>query len=234
MDTVDRKLDTWRAGLTPSLPWAGAVSRNPTAYKWKAPGRCRLVREAVSWRSNDLLTQSLALHRQKHGLGARILLRSAFETLATLIHLNQLMGQVVDERLDFHDFDRRTRVLALGSRDGATRHQSVNIVTVLDKADRRYPGLKPLYGLLSESAHPNFEGMIAGYSKLDHDARETRFSNRWMQHHGAAHLGAMDLCATTFVLEYDHVWTAAMTELEAWIARNDEALEAAKPPKVPD
>ena len=191
------------------------------------------MREAVSWRSNDLLP-SRSRCTARSTVWERAPLRSAFEPLATLIHLNQLMGQVVDGGLDFHDFDRTTRALALGSRDGATRHQSLNIVTVLDKADRRYPGLKPLYGRLSESAHPNFEGMIAGYSKLDHDARETRFSNRWMQRHGAAHLGAMDLCMTTFVLEHNHVWAAAMTEVEGWIARNDDALEAAKPPEASD
>jgi lipid A disaccharide synthetase len=82
----------------------------------------------------------------------------------------------------------KTLVLLLGSRDGSTEHQSINIVTILQKCDRRYPGIEKLYAILSESAHPNFEGMAAGYSKVnhaDHDAflkpldGATRRSTHW-------------------------------------------------------
>ena len=89
-----------------SIPVAGLFSRNSAAYKWKAPFRCWLLREAASWRMTDLLTQSYALHQQGHCLGARILLRSAFETLATLIYLNHKMRQVVNDKLNFRLFSQ--------------------------------------------------------------------------------------------------------------------------------
>lgn len=119
-----------------------------------------MLREAVFWRLYELMTQSYALHRQEHGLGARILLRSGFESLATLIYLNQLMERVLDGNLGFHAFGEKTSVLLLGSRDGSTEHQSINIVTILQKCDKRYPGIEKLYAILSESAHPNYEVTI--------------------------------------------------------------------------
>ena len=114
-----------------------------------------MLREAVFWRLHDLMTQSCALHQQGHGLGARILLRSGFETLATLIYLNQLMQHVLDGKLNFHVFGEKTSTLLLGSRNNDDGPRSLNIVTVLEKCDKRYPGLMALYADLSESAHPS-------------------------------------------------------------------------------
>lgn len=188
-----------------SIPLAGLISRNPVAYKWKAPFRSWMLREAVFWRLHDLLTQSYALHVQGHGLGARILLRSGFETLAVLIYLNQMTEHVLDGELTFHAFSQKTITLLAGSRDGSTRHQSLNIMTILQKCNKRYPGLAKLYATFSESAHPNYQGLCTGYSKIDHDEYETNFSNRWMEMYGGTHLGSMNLCMETFHHEYNEV-----------------------------
>ncbi len=228
MDAIAQNLLNWRASLVQSIPVAGLISRDPVVYKWKSPFRCWLLREAAFWRVTDLLTQSHALHQQDHGLGARILLRSGFETLATLIYLNQLMQKVADGELDFHEFGTKTSILLLGSRDGSTHHRSLNIITILQKCDKRYPGLEKLYGTLSESSHPNYEGLLAGYSKFDYGEYETFFSNRWMETYGGSYLGSIELCMETFRHEYDDVWTSQIETLENWIVENDDRLEATK------
>lgn len=228
MNAVEQNLANWKESLLPSIPVGGLLSRNPVAYKWKAPFRVWMLREAVFWRLHDLMTQSYALHQQGHGLGARILLRSGFESLATLIYLNQLMQQVLDGKLNFHVFGDKTTTLLLGSRNNEHGPRSLNIVTVLEKCDKRYPGLKSLYADLSESAHPSYEGLCLGYSKIDHDEYETNFSNRWMELYGDRHLGSMELCMETFHHEYNHVWPALMEKLENWIEANDAGLEATK------
>jgi hypothetical protein len=228
MNTVEQNLANWKNSLLSSIPIGGLLSRNPVAYKWKVAFRVWMLREAVFWRLNDLMTQSYALHEQGHGLGARILLRSGFESLATLIYLNQLIRQVLDGKLSFHDFGNKTATLLLGSRDCSTDHQSVNIMTVLEKSDKRYPGIVKLYSILSESAHPNYEGMVVGYSKVDHDEYETHFSNRWMELHGERHLESMELCMGTFHHEYNDVWPDLMEKLEDWMVTNDAELESTK------
>jgi len=228
MNAVEQNLANWKQSLFPSIPVGGLLSRNPVAYKWKATFRVWMLREAVFWRLYDLMTQSHALHQQGHGLGARILLRSGFESLATLIYLNQLMQQVLGGKLNFHVFGEKTTTLLLGSRNNEDGPRSLNIVTVLEKCDKRYPGLMQLYADLSESAHPSYEGLCMGYSKINHDEYETNFSNRWTELYGDRHLGSMELCMGTFHHEYNDVWPARMEKLEGWIEANDVELEATK------
>ena len=144
MNAVEQNLANWKQSLLQSIPVGGLLSRNPVAYKWKALFRVWMLREAVFWRLHDLMTQSYALHQQGHGLGARILLRSGFESLATLIYLNQLIQQVLDGKLNFHVFGEKTTTLLLGSRNNENGPRSLNVVTVLEKCDMRYAGLMKL------------------------------------------------------------------------------------------
>jgi hypothetical protein len=228
VDAIEQNLTNWKQTLFPSISVGGLLSRNPVAYKWKSSFRIWMLREAVFWRLQDLLTQCYALHQQGHGLGARILLRSSYESLATLIYLNQLMQMVLDRTLDFHVFGEKTSTLLLGSRNNASGPRSINIVTVLEKCDKRYPGLMALYADLSESAHPSFEGLCLGYAKIDHSAHEACFANRWTELYGSRHVEIMDLCMTTFHDEYNGIWPVLVEKLESWIEANDAELEASK------
>lgn len=228
MNAVEENLARWGNSLFPSIPVGGLLARNPIAYKWKAPFRSVMLREATFWRVHDLLTQSYALHQTGHALGARILLRSAFESLAILIYLNQIMQQVLDGKLSFFAFGQKTSALLFGSRNESTGIKALNILTVLEKCDKPYPGLKGLYEDLSESAHPNYEGLCKGYSRIDRNEYETVFSNRWTELYGDRHLGSMELCMETFHHEYNNVWADLIVKLETWIEENDAELETAK------
>lgn len=227
-ETLEQALAGLKGTLFAKLDMSALHSRNPTAHKWKAPYRSLHLREAVSWRMVDLLDQSFALHKQGHALGARILLRSAFETLAMLIYVNQQMGKVVARTVDFHAFSEKTEALLLGSRNGSTPFNAVNILKVLDECDKRYSGIRKMYDGLSESAHPNYEGMSRGYAVIDHKADTVTFANRWTTLYGEAHPDAMALCLEIFEHEYNAVWTDLFEELEKWIESNDETLETTK------
>lgn len=226
---IDTALKAWRESLFEVLPVAGLIARSQVAHKWKAPFRSFMLREAVCWRLQDLLTQSWFLHQHGHGLGARILLRSSLETLSILIYLNQLMQKVLEGRLEFHEFSNKTTALLTGTRIDDAGVKAVNILTVLEKCDRRYPGIKSMYDDLSESAHPNWEGLCNGYSTINRDEYETVFSNRWMELHGDKHPDLIVLCIRTFYDEYNDVWDQLFTQLEEWIEANDVELEKTKP-----
>jgi hypothetical protein len=227
-DAVAANLANWEKGLFDKIPVGGLLARSPVAHKWKATFRSLMLREAAFWREHDLMRQSYTLYGQGHVLGARILLRSGVETLATLVYLNMLMQQVLDGELDFHAFGEKTTTLLLGSRNDDELPSAINIITVLGKCEKRYEGITALYADLSESAHPNYEGLCGGYSKIDHDEHETVFSNRWVELHGDRHLDAMLLYMGTFHHEYDEVWPALFENLEKWIEEHDEELEATK------
>jgi hypothetical protein len=228
MRPVEEALIALKASLCKAVDVGGLYTRNPIAHKWKAPYRSLCLRETVAWRTQDLLEQSLLLHDSQHSLGARILLRSALETLAVLIYLNQLTRRVISGELNFHEFSETTSILLLGSRDGSTPRKSLNILTIIEKCEARYPGIKDLYAVLSESAHPNHEGMSIGYSDTNPQEFLTTFSNKWRLMYGKDHADSILLCLNSFYDEYNVEWQDAFQKLERYLSDNDAALEATK------
>jgi hypothetical protein len=228
MDSIDEALRDWKDTLCKAIDVGGLLARDPIAHKWKAPFRSLSLREAISWRMQDFLFQSKLLSDHNHLLGARILLRAAFEALGVLVHLNQLMRCVVSEQLEFNEFSDKTTILLLGSRDGSTEYKAINVITILQKCDLKYPGIFEIYEGLCESAHPNYEGLSGGYSRIDHDEYITHFSNRWTEKFSASHGHGISLCIDTFFHEYNEEWIEAMTKLEKWIVENDDRLERGK------
>ena len=228
ISSIQDTLATWKQSLVTQIPIGGLHTRNPIAYKWKAPFRAWLLREGTFWRTQDLLSQSLDLHRQGNELGARILLRSGFESVATLIFLNQSLKQVLDGVLNFQTFGERTSKMLLGSKNNKSGPETINIISVLEKCEKKYPGILTLYGQLSESAHPSYESLCVGYSQIDFDEDEVNFSNRWYTFFGESHVNLMELCMSTFHQEYDVVWPELILQLESWIVTNDSNLEATK------
>jgi hypothetical protein len=136
---------------------------------------------------------------------------------------------VVAGTIKFHEFSQKTTKLVLGSRNKTTNHEQVSILTVLQSAGKRYPGMYELYEALSESAHPNYEGMLLGYSTSDKKSRITNFQNNWLQRYGQSHDDGVMACLSIFVEEYDNESVHALEALEEWIERNDAELEATKP-----
>ncbi len=228
MDKLAEALDIWGKILCKSIPVGGLWSRNKTVYKWKVPFRSMALRECAFWRIQDLLSQAHVLHKANHVLGSRILIRGAIETLAILIYLNQQTAEVLAGKLNFHQFSEKTSSLLLGSRDGTTNLEALNIKTILGHCNKRYPGIEDMYASLSESAHPNWEGICSGYSKVDHDDIETHFSNNWSEMWTERHEPLMLLVMRTFESEYNDVWAEQFDQLEKWIEENDADLEATK------
>ena len=48
MNAVEQNLANWKESLLSKIPVGGLLSRNPVAYKWKAPFRVWMLREAVA------------------------------------------------------------------------------------------------------------------------------------------------------------------------------------------
>jgi hypothetical protein len=227
-EPVEHALERLRASLLRRFDIAELFARNAVAHKWKATFRSLLLREAVFWRVEDLLQQSYVLHKMGHALGALILLRSALETLATLIYLNQLTEKVLDGSLDFRTFGEKTGVLLLGSRNNTTDHTAINIQTILQKCAKRYDFIEKFYADLSECAHPNYEGLILGYSRPDRENLIENFANHWADMYSKTHEHKMTTVIVMFEHEYNDVWPKNFSALEAWLTQNDAALEAAR------
>ncbi len=224
-DKYDVILDGWQSTLCESIELSALYSRNPSAHKWKILHRCIILRELVAWRFTDLLKQAVVLQKAQHILGARILLRSAMETLALLVYSNQRMETIMHTGEGFLEFSETTTKLILGSRNKSTNYKAINILTILDKFDENYQGVKGMYEALSESAHPNCEGLTQGYSTNDHENRITNFKNYWNEKFGNAQCPIIELLMLIFKAEYSEVWPKNFSNFENWIEANESNLK---------
>lgn len=226
---LHKAVEEWRTGRCSRIELAALISRNATAHKWKATYRSIVLRELVCWRLIELLEQTSALLSQGYILGAVILLRSAFETLSVLIYLNEKTEAVVRGEESFFDYCDTTSRLMLGSKNQSTRHVAINIITVLERCEKKYQGILQLYGDLSESAHPNYDGVCSGFSRIDEKNYTTEFLSRWDEKYRERLPLGIDLCVKVFEQEYNTVWPENFENLEAWLVEKDEWLEANKP-----
>lgn len=220
----------WREALRSEVQAGSVIARNPLAHRWKATTRSVVFREATAWRTHDLLSQAVYLYEGKHLLGARILVRSAIETVAVLTYLNQITRKVVSGDLDFFDFSKRTAQLLLGSKDGSTSQSSINIITILEKVERRIPGISKVYASLSESAHPNYEGTANGYGIVDQESFAAEFKNRWSEKYAEGFESYVRVTAHLYQHEYDFEWIEAFEALESWLENNHESLVSRSAP----
>lgn len=226
MDKIKIILDGWNSSLCKKVELGGLYSRNPTAHKWKATYRSLVLRELTLWRFTDLVFQVVFLAKGEHVLGARILLRSAIETLGILIYLNQKTISVINGKESFNSFDEITSRLMLGSKNKTTKLEAVNIVSVLKQCDKRYPGIFEVYEKLCESAHPNYDGACYGYSYVNENDYETIFKNCWKEKYGKYLEDSILLAMETFEDEYNEVWPSYFDRLEKWLEENDQTLES--------
>ena len=116
----------------------------------------------------------------------------------------------------------------LGSKNKSTSREAINVVTMLTRCDKRYPGLLRLYADLSENAHPNYDGVCAGYSRIDEEKFTTHFVNRWDDKYRDRLRSGMELCMQLFDDEYNNIWPTRFEQLGTWLVENDEWLEANK------
>ena len=82
-----------------------------------------------------------------------------------------------------------------------------------------------VYATLSESAHPNFEGVCFGYSDVDEERDETVFGAKWFEMWGDKHNSLFMLTAVVFETKYNDVLAPQIEQLERWLTDNDKELQ---------
>lgn len=226
MKSVARILEHWEKTHRKSVDLGELISRNPIAHKWKCTYRVTVLRELAFWRTMDIVKQIALLAEHNHLLGARILLRSAIETVSVLFYLNMKMLDVVERRISLDDFGEITSRLMLGSKYKTTVLEAVNVLTIITKhCEGKYPGISDIYASLSESAHPNYEGMCSGYSTIDETKFITYFENRWASKYLGSLENAVVLGLHILEIEYNELFIGRFEALEHWLVDNDSELE---------
>lgn len=226
MDQLAAYIEKAQSSLCREISLGSLLARDDCAHKWKITYRCIILRELVAWRFFDLLKQAVILQSGQHILGARILLRSAIETVSILVYSNQKLESITKTGSGFQEFSKATENLLLGSRNDVTPLQAINILTILEKCNRKYDGILRMYEHLSESSHPNWEGLTGAYSKIDYSNYTTYFENRFVEKLGDKQASIIEILLTMFNIEYNEIWPRTFEGFEKWIRENSDSLKS--------
>lgn len=229
MAEIIQILDRWKESLVEEIAVDALLARCPVAHKWKAPFRCLLVREALLRRMVALGDGIVALTAQSHYLGARVLLRCAVEATALLEYMAQRMDALMAGNITWDRFEELTLKLVVGRRDGEGDIEAVQILNAVRDATRKYEGLEEIHQSLSETVHPNYDGVVGAHAKIDRENHVATFGDFWEERYGRQQVPYTGYIFVVFENCYNRHWVDSMERLEQWFRDHDEELEQSKP-----
>jgi len=127
--------------------------------------------ESLASRVIELSTMALRCFEDKDFLEASLATRSIVETMAVQFRLKTILG--ADEFVDVELFKK----VALGGCFNESPVEQVNIMTLLKKLNKEYPGTLEFHECLSELSHPNMFGVLGHYCVQDFSAGLAKFNN---------------------------------------------------------
>jgi hypothetical protein len=181
----------------------------------KAPYLLLCIREALIWRTEELgrcACDALA----KDDIAAGILLtRAVFESTALIWRLKAIL----DDRHKYTSGDLQDTLerMLLGWKNDPEFPQAFNILTVIDRLDKQFPGVRERYDELSEFAHPNWSGVFGLFSVTDRETYTTQFGRGLRRTPSAAKETAASALAAYLEL-FDHAYNSISDTLPGFIA----------------
>jgi len=228
---IAKVLEFYKGSLVKKIDLSSLYSRSKIAHKWKLTYRLIVLREAISWRFVDILSQAYSNGMHGMTIGSLILTRAALETVCLLIYMNNKMQLVIDGKMSFDDFERITIRLLLGVKNIDKLPEPVNIMKLIEDSESKYPGIKKTYDDLCEIVHPNYRGLCYGYTKTNQQEYETEFGIFCEEKFGNQYESMIEKCLKTFEEEYND-WKKHFEQLEKWLEKNDSKLERQRNKKL--
>lgn len=180
--TVRKLIQELKTGLPEKID---AATVSPVA---KVPYKVLSYRNALAWRTEEIARSACDL-LERNDIGAGVILaRATAENAAAIYYLKQLVHRNTP-RISDEDLDNRVMQLLLGSRSNEDMPKALQVLTMLDKADKAFRGMRSTYDQLSEYAHPNWSGVSYIFSRIDHDEFATYFGKNARGVHGPLLLG---------------------------------------------
>jgi len=116
-----------------------------------------LARAGLMHRSYELAISADSCIENNQIVSSTLLIRGLFETVSVIgFAYYKILSFNKDKDMD--KFNESISRILFGSRDESTDHTSINILSMIDKIDKDYPGYRFSYDRLSELCHPNFKG----------------------------------------------------------------------------
>lgn len=141
--------------------------------KSKTPFQILSLREALIWRTDELLNNALDAFGRKDYSVAAILTRALIENTALQFRLVSIFEK--RDTLTSQELSDKIITLLFGSREWSDGPQAISVLTCVGHLDKEVEGLEKVYNAMSEYAHPNWKGVLGLYSKLDRDNHVAHF-----------------------------------------------------------
>ncbi len=163
----------------------------------KAPFQLLCTREALIWRMEELARTACDALEQHDFTTAALLARATIESAA----LGWKLMEVLDDRgkLPPQELNDTLMRMLVGSRLWSDGPQALQILSCIDRMNKRVAGVRKSYDMLSEIAHPNWRGVFGMYAETDEPKFTAHFGRGLRLAAGAkgaivnALLGALDL-----------------------------------------
>ncbi|MBC8193684.1 MAG: hypothetical protein H8E18_14955 [FCB group bacterium] len=134
------------------------VPANKLAIHTRIPHTALSLREVLYARMLDLSKNAFELLKENKSIAGIILSRSALETVALIVVFELRVKAFLDSE-DEENLDTFLKGTLLGSKDKSTTLEAVNILTHIDKVDKKHSGFRQMFDELCEMAHPNWAGV---------------------------------------------------------------------------
>jgi hypothetical protein len=130
----------------------------------KLPFKAVSLRELLIHRVADLAKVAVEQFRSGGTVPAVLATRAVIETTAILAALRMLVTDVIQEQGYKPGHDATLMKLLFGSKTGNTPEEAINVLTQVEKLNKKFDGVRWWYDQLSEFAHPNHDGLLGCYA----------------------------------------------------------------------
>jgi hypothetical protein len=221
MNEISEKIEVFATCLQTRID-PRAVSRNSLM-----PFKVLVRREALAWRFVDLCRGAVMAYREEYLASAATLTRAAFETTAALWHLHAKVESVV-ETGTIGDMETYLKRLLLGNRTVANTREAINVITFVEKMDKKYKGTLRQYNELSEFAHPNWAGTLGLCHEIDKDSGWVNFSKAVCVSRNVGGICAVNLDVAQMIFEGCYAQIPDMMPRFQEICERDTAKDASQ------
>lgn len=183
-----------------------SISSGAFSIKAKIPSKVHLARETIGYRVLNLSETAYDLIQKDEFVPALILIRSILESTAVLYTIKENVANCL-EKENIGDFDDTIMRVIFGSRDKSTSLEAVNVLTMIDKWDKKTKLVRKIYNDLCEFSHPNCSGVEASYGIIDKEKLLVKLGKNTNRNSYPFDLAitSLDIVLEYFIVLYDEI-----------------------------
>ncbi len=159
-------------------------------YSWRAkhPFKVMSFVNAMTWRMYDMSHAALKLMKEDAIIPSLCLVRACWENMVATFELTELIQFCCEQKalpcdvdktlmriLYSNRYDKDNRYMGGEHYENFKEYRAKNIVTLVQKLEKRYTQTKDFYSTICEFVHPNGDGVGGSYSQLDESTQSVSF-----------------------------------------------------------